>query len=349
MKNATLTSHGVKILSMLILATLFTMTFSVRAVISPVAWVGEDTLTQGDWLHPKANPLGDCQYGKYAHILPNAPRIEKQIPIGNFTVPIGGYVDLPNPPFNWDPEQVEGVDKWKAEPPYYDEFVSQLQGFCYYVNGTRIYPGTPPYIQYPVFEYAWDVWHVSQTDPREVYFTTSIPDTGNGPGWRLTCWDDGGERCQPEHGYFNVTLCFPGGTYFLSLYAYDYERDQRASQEYRIYDSTGTMLLASKQISGSTFDEGVYEIFRVNSPTGGSKIIVQVYNDAGHVPWEEEYPVDKSLNVLLSGIFVDKIAPVGGELEIPTGLGAITSWIGIASAVMVPASLVAYTLYRKKK
>ncbi len=302
MKNTLVTSHGVKILSILILVTLLTMSFGVGAVALPsVSWVGEDTLTKGDWLHPKANPLGDCQYGKYAFILPNPPRTHYQIAIGNYTVPIGGIVDLPDPPFSWTQEQVDNLDAWRAEPPYYDEFVSQIQGFSYYINGTRIFPGEPPYIQYPAFEFAWKDWDTSQTDPREVYFTRSIPDTGNGPGWRLTCWDDGGERCQPVHGYFNVTLCFPMGAYVLSLYAYDYETTSRYSEEYRIYDETGTQLLASKQIAGTVFDGGVYEIFRVNAPKGGSKIIVQVYNDAGHVPFPTSgpYPADRTFNVLL--------------------------------------------------
>ncbi|MEM2093849.1 MAG: hypothetical protein QXI32_00960 [Candidatus Bathyarchaeia archaeon] len=277
-----------------------------------VEWVAEDTITKGDWLfNPKGSPFGT--YGSCGHILPNAPQTYLETPIDAFSVPIGGYTELPNPPYNWAINQILGLPYHRLNPPYYDEYVpTSPPKITYDIDGTYYVVSETVKIQYPAFEYAWGDWHSTQTDPREVYYTMALPDTGGGPGWRLASWDDGGERCQPYHGYMNFTLTFPQGDYYLSLYAYDYERFSRWSQEYRIYDSTGTTLLASKQISGTVFDEGVYEIFRISAPEGGLTIILQVYNDAGHVG--EPFQPDKTNNVVLSGIFLDCIIPrVGGS------------------------------------
>jgi len=286
----------------------------VPSLASPgtVQWVAEDRITKGNWLFdPKGSPFGT--YGSCGHILPNAPQTGLETPIGEFSVPIGGYDALLDPPYNWAYNQFLGLPYHKQNPPYWDEYVPMSPTrITYYINGTRLAPSETIEIQYPAFEYAWEDWHSVQTEPREVYYTMAIPGTGGGPGWRLASWDDGGERCQPSHGYMNFTLTFPKGDYYLSLYAYDYERTSRWSQEYRIYDSTGTNLLASKGISGNVLDEGVYEIFRVTAPDDGLTIILQVYNDAGHVG--EPFPPDKTNNVVLSGIFLDCIIPrVGGS------------------------------------
>jgi len=305
-----------KVLLFCILASIFTASFAVvptSATTGTVMWTAEDTITKGDWFfNPKGSPFGS--YGSCAHILPNDPQKLTQVPVGKLSVPVGGFGDLPNPPYNWTVDQTAGLPFYKQDPTYWDEFATQSPPtLTYYVNGTRFLPPTGGPIQYPVFEFSWQDWHSTQTEPREVYYTMLIPGTGGGPGWRLSSWDDGGERSQPSHGYMNFTLTFAKGDYYLSLYAYDYERTSRWSEEYRIYDSTGTTLLASKGISGTVFDEGVYEIFRVTAPDGGLKIIVQVYNDAGHVG--QPYPPDKTNNVVLSGIFVDCIKPpqVGGQ------------------------------------
>jgi hypothetical protein len=281
-----------------------------------VAWVAEDVITKGNWyFNPIGSPMGT--YGSCAHFLPNAPQTGTETPIGVFPVPIGGFDALGDPPYSWAVNQILGLPYHRLNPTYYDEYATGSPPVVtYFINGTRYFPPEGGQIQYPAFEYAWGDWHTTQTEPREVYYTMAIPGTGNGPGWRLASWDDGGERCQPLHGYMNFTLTFPEGDYFLSLYAYDYERDTRWSQEYRIYDSTGTTLLASKRISGTVFDEGVYEIFSVAAPAGGLTIILQVYNDAGHVG--EPFPPDRTNNVVLSGVFVDCIVSppppqVGGE------------------------------------
>lgn len=157
-------------------------------------------------------------------------------------------------------------------------------------------------VQYPVFEWAWEAKGMgSASEPRAVYY----PIAGQ---WRKACWDDGGERSQPEHGYMDFHLTFPEGTYLLSLYAYDEERTTRASQTYEIYDETGTTLLVSKQISGDAFNDGIYETFKVVAESEGCTIIVRVYNDAGHP--------DPNINVLLSGIFVDKLEEIQIEVSI---------------------------------
>ena len=293
----------------------------------------EDTKTKGDWwFNPVGSPIG--RYGSCGHILPNSPQGDTQIPIGNFSVPIGGYIDLPNPPYNWPWEQIAGLPFYKPNPSYWDEYVSGNSGVMYHVNGTRFIPPTGGVVQYPGFEYAWADWHGSQTDPREVWYNTTIPVIG-GPGWRLASWDDGGERCQPMHGYLNFTITFPKqGRYLLSLYAYDYERLSRWSEEYRIYDKTGMTLLATRQINGTVFDEGVYEIFMVNVPASGLKIVVQVFNDAGHVAFP--IPSDRTNNVVLSGIFVDCYQPVGGEVAATDPSKTLISMTILATLTLVP-------------
>jgi hypothetical protein len=291
-----------------------------HAAYNPVSWVHEDTITKGNW-YPNAagSPIG--VYGSYAHILPNPPESETQVPIGNFSVPIGGYTDLPNPPYSWIASQIAGLPFWTPNPPYLDEYQSQSPQVTYFTNGTLFDP-IKAIIQYPTFEFAWELPQTSQgSDARRVFYPLADM-------WRLAAWDDGGERSFPTHGYINFTLFFPQGLYLLSLYAYDFERTSRQSEQYLIYDRTGTQLLASKQISGTTFDEGVFETFNVTAPIGGLKIIVQVYNDAGHP--------DLTNNVVLSGIFVDKLKPIGGEL-LPEGLltlGSLIAVLALSSAAV---------------
>ena len=195
-------------------------------------------------------------------------------------------------PYEWTQSQNSGLQFQRLNPPYWDEYVTLQPPVTYIVRGTHFcLPESPgDCIQYPAFEWAWSGWSPSRAsaDVRACYYATTIPGTGGGPGWRMAAYDDGGERCKPLHGWMNVTLTIPVGTYTLALYAYDKESKPdgdplaRYSQEYRIYDQTGTTLLASKQISGTNFDNGVYEIFDIVAPTGGLTIIVQVYNDSGH-------------------------------------------------------------------
>ncbi len=300
-----------------------------------VNWFAEDTITKGDWyFNPVGSPIG--VYGSYAYILPNPPTNYDEINIGPFSTPIGfdfsnstSWWILQSPPYNFTWEQVLGLGFYKPDPPYWDEYWSQVPNVTYYVNGTRYIPNpiyNTSYVQYPVFEWAWNTMHsfVSGQDPREAYY----PQLGQ---WRLACWDDGNERCGPFHGYMNFTMFFPEGRYLLSLYAYDYEMFSRDSQEYRIYDTEGN-LLASKQISGQSFDEGVFEDFEVIAPECGFTIVVQVYNDAGHVPFGYPYPEDRTNNILLSGIFVDKItehkAPALSPLLMATLMVAL-AFVGV--------------------
>jgi hypothetical protein len=296
-----------------------------------VVWTKEDTTTQGNWQNT---------YGKCAHIFPGAPSGGFQIPEGPMEVPGGDGTSFTDPYllqgtiYAWDPNQINGYANWylghearASTPPYWDEYVVANPSnpvITYSLDGTREYAGTPidKWIEYPVFTFAWsgfftnradlkypnyDGWDTTLMDPRPLYYTQNTPDVG-GPGWRAAAWDDGGERCQPPYGYMNFTLVFPiKGSYVLSLYAYDYEDVSRWSQEYRIYNEAGNQLLASKEIEGTVFDNGVYESFKVTVPDGGMTIILQVYNNAGHVPYVfgETYPADKTNNVVLSGIFVE--------------------------------------------
>ena len=309
-----------------------------------VYWFAEDATTKGDWLfNPVGSPIG--RYGSCGHILPNAPKNLTQIPIGNFSVPIGGYGDLPNPPYNWTTNQIAGIPSHRPDPPYWDEYVPDGSGVMYHVNGTKFTPLGGGTVQYPGFEWAYADWHVSQTDPREVWYNTTIPGVG-GPGWRLASWDDGSERSQPMHGYLNFTLTFPRqGRYLLSLYAYDYERISRWSQEYRIFDETGMMLLATRQINGTVFDEGVYEIFVVNVPASALTIVVQVFNDAGHVAAPSS--LDRTNNVILSGIFIDCYPPVGGEVLVTNPFKMLVPMIIIATIVIAPITAFACTKRRE--
>ena len=271
-----------------------------------VFYLGKDTLTQGNWTNAQGSPIG--VYGSYAHILPNAPVNHTEIPINNFSIPAGGYDpgDLLNPPYNWTTNQVEGLQYYMANPPYWDEYVSKQPVINYSLNGT-LYDG----IQYPAFEWLWNeqydpsyqidpygqVWNT--TDPRACWFTTTTNRSGTwigGPGTRLTAWDDGSERGFPSDGYFNVTMEFPDGIFMLSLYAYDYERevkgqDWRPSQSVYITDMAGNVL-ASGGMSGTQFDEGIYLQFLVCGP---ANIVV-------HTVKHED-----SINAVLSGIFVDKM------------------------------------------
>lgn len=465
--------------------------------VCSVEWLAEDTITQGDWyFDPEGSPIG--VYGSYAYILPNPPVTKVEVVVGDFSVPIGGYSELPDPPYNWTSSQIDGLAHHEPNPPYWDEYWSESPEVEYYVSGTEIcleprglvntenddemtrasvwwHPtevefdldltagtyllsfylldwaeagrtqditvthatdptvtgtgsasdfangkyenffvyltaaatldveiektgpsnavvsgvflstteidptdpltdeiywesedaatqghwegvygdigyikcawnvletktnyawdsdydeaddgitydvaeGVNQYaatyktdlcIQYPVFE--WDpkgsvggdpVWYGTPPvdDPRCAYY----PSEGE---YRFAVWDDGGERCKPEHGWMDFHLTFPEGTYLLSLYAYDYSRT-RQSLTYQIYEDVdgeiGT-LLDSRQISGDAFNEGVYEIFKVVAPAEGCTIIVRVNNDAGHPT--------PNLNVLMSGIFVDKLEQVCG-------------------------------------
>jgi len=227
-------------------------------------------------------------------------------------------------PFEWTQSQINGLPFQRLNPPYWDEYVTLQPPVTYIVRGTHFcLPESPgDCIQYPAFVWAWSGWSPSRAsaDVRACYYATTIPGTGGGPGWRMVSYDDGGERCKPLHGWMNVTLTIPAGTYTLALYAYDKESKPdgdplaRYSQEYRIYDQTGTTLLASKQISGTNFDNGVYEIFDIVAPTGGLTIIVQVYNDSGH--YAHGIPLTQTINVALSGIFVNKLSSNTGPSSV---------------------------------
>jgi hypothetical protein len=216
-----------------------------------------------------------------------------------------------NPPYNWSIWQIGGLPYSVLEPPYWDEYESEKPEILYSIKGTRITTESGEVIQYPAFSFAWSPWHSTQTGPREVFYES----LNNGSsGWRYMSWDDGGERCFPSHGYLNVTLVFPEGEWQLALYAYDHEaaatgnKKARDSQEYRIYDVNGG-LLDTAEISGTAFVSGVYEIFKVTAPHDGYTIIVQVYNSGTHYPKDSytngNYPPDHTINVVLSGIFVD--------------------------------------------
>jgi len=283
-----------------------------------VVYIGQDIITGGDWdgvtdpLNPVGSPIG--VYGSYAHILPGACGIDLEYPLGPFEVPLGEYEpeELPgllmDDPFFWTEAQVNGLLCYAPDPPYNDEYQSLNPPVTYLVRGTVVGPTGEPfpldYIQHPAFTWAWEDWQASQgADPRRVYYRTlGLPDH-----WILACWDDGGERCFPENGYIDFELYFPEGMYLLSLYAYDKEADgSRVSQEYQIFDLAMTPLLASEQISGTDYTGGIYKIYRIEAGAGGCTIIVRVNNDEGHDPL-----TGFQVNILLSGIFVDKLSVPG--------------------------------------
>jgi hypothetical protein len=180
-------------------------------------------------------------------------------------------------------------------------------------------------------EWAWNTMHdfVGGQDPREAYYPSLNQ-------WRLACWDDGAERCNPKDSYMNFTLNFPEGTYLLSFYAYDYEKLQpghiaaRDSQEYRVFSDNGT-LMTTRRISGIAFDDGVYEIFKVNAVDESCTFVVQVYNDGGHYSTKPR-PPEHTINTLVSAIFVDKLGPK----KVPS-LSPLLIFLLIASTTMVGA------------
>jgi hypothetical protein len=253
-----------------------------------VFYLGKDTVTQGDWQNAVGSPIG--VYGSYAHILPNPPRTGIEIPVGNFSVPVGGYTWTD---YGWTSTQKAGLPWNRTDPPYWDEYVSLEPKINYTLNGTLHDMPDIGLIQWPVFEWGWDDFNSS--DVRAAHFKTYVDPSG-GPGTRLTCWDDGGERDGAfpgidSEGYFNVTLEFPQGVFMLSLYAYDKERVQRPNQTITITNEEGAVL-ASGIMEGTEFDEGIYLQFVVCGPT---TIIVTVQRGV------------ESINAVLSGIFVDKL------------------------------------------
>jgi hypothetical protein len=223
-----------------------------------------------------------------------------------------------SPPYNWSEWHYEGLAYMKMDAPYWDEYVGSPGGpdngnITYSIAGTRVQVGSET-IQYPAFSFMWDYagWSETPDDHREVYYQNLWEE---GPGWILMTWDDGGERSFPTNGYINVTLTFPRGNWSMALYAYDYERAPagtwlaRAEQTYRIYDLNGNSLV-NTTIAGEIFDNGVYEIYEVTAPTDGYTIIVQVYNSGGHYPIDSDpFPLSHTINVVLSGIFIDEILP----------------------------------------
>ncbi len=227
-----------------------------------------------------------------------------EIPVSCFSKPCGsgGSSALANPPYDWTPTQIAGLAYWKTYSNFGNEYYSKSPAVTYSMQGTLMkVPPSGPTIQYPVFDWAWAGFTSTQTDHREVYYPTQNE-------WRLACWDDGGERGQPIHGYIDFTLTFPKGTYSLTIYAYDLEAS-RTSETFNIYDVTGTHLLASQQISNNlpvtgsnTFANGVYETFKVTVSGYSGSIILQVYNDLGH-----NTVAPSNNNVVLSGIFVNKM------------------------------------------
>lgn len=253
-----------------------------------IFYLGKDTVTKGDWQNATGSPIG--VYGSYAHILPNAPVNRTEIPVGNFSVPVGGfsYTD-----YGWTPDHIRGLPFNRTDPPYWDEYASLEPKVSYTLTGTLYNMPSIGVIQYPTFEWAWDDFN--STDPRAAHFKTHVEGAG-GPGRRLTCWDDGSERGFPSDGYFNITLSFPDGDFMLSLYAYDQERahgrEQRDNQTIYVTDAYGK-ILDFAVMNGTEFDEGMYVQFIVCGPT---TIIVQVKKSP------------KSVNAVLSGIFVDKVS-----------------------------------------
>jgi hypothetical protein len=165
-------------------------------------------------------------------------------------------------------------------------------------------------IQYPVFEWAWDFAKENRpTDLRAAYYPIMQK-------WRPAVWDDGGERGKPEHGYFDFNLHFPEGRYMLSLYTYDWERT-RSSQEYQLFNANDLeTILASSVVSGTDFNEGVYESFVLEAGAGGRDMVVRVYNDQG-------YPTN--INVLLQGVFVDCLRIPVLTCETAWGYNELTS------------------------
>jgi hypothetical protein len=251
---------------------------SVPNTLSPgeVVYYGSDSVTKGDW---QKGP-----YGTYAHILPNPPIKGTEIPVGNFSIPVGGfdYTD-----YGWSWEQKMGLPYNRTDPTYWDEYASLDPKINYTLTGSLVNMLGIGLIQYPVFEWGWDKFNSS--DPRAIHFEMNVPGAG-GPGTRLTCWDDGAENGHANS--FNVTMEFPAGYFMLSLYAYDKEIVQRPNQTIYITNEAG-VVLASAMMKGTEFDGGMYLQFVVCGPT---TIVVHV----------EKSP--KSINALLSGIFVDKLS-----------------------------------------
>lgn len=254
-----------------------------------VTWIANDTTTKGNWVGV---------YGSYAYILPLAgDRRGQEVPIGSFERPPSNYV-IGSPPFYWYNNQYSNLQYASTDPPYNDEFWTLSPKVHYNAKGTKmpVDEGFAP-IQQPLFEWEWSVWHATQTDPREVFYPAHN-------AWKLASWDDGGERGCPAHGYMEFYIRLPTGKWRVTLYAFDYEGYSRSTQLYQVMEKNGNVILAERQIGGTQFDEGIHVTFEVTNPNNNSFFTFRVYNDAGYgrEPW-----IGTSLNVVLSGIFVDKV------------------------------------------
>ncbi|MCJ7771036.1 hypothetical protein MUP37_05615 [Candidatus Bathyarchaeota archaeon] len=321
----------VSVCALIVLASMLLASSPLCFSLPIATYLGKDIVTKGDWTHAVGSPLGT--YGSYAHILPNPPVTETQVPVGNFSVPVGNFTYYD---YNWIPSQIAGLPFNRTAPPYWDEYVSLSPPVTYFLTGNQVIIPEIGLVKYPVFEWAWD--NFNSSDIRACVFKTNVPGAG-GPGTRLTCWDDGGERTSsPLKGYFNITMSFPAGQFMLSLYAYDKEGGSRDNQIIYITDTSGG-ILSTATMSGTDLDGGIYEQFVIYGPT---TVVVQVSKSL------------TSLNALLSGIFVDKFVPetkhypTGGtvfSVNMPNSLtGYATSALCVfASAIIVAVSLHIYT------
>jgi len=185
----------------------------------------------------------------------------------------------------------------QPEEPGYDVTGGELEVNYVVTNGnywawTDYYPAedtTAPC-------YSW-IWETPTEDVRACWYTeeqefTGYPTMEDAYEREAACWDS------HTYDYFTVDLSIPKGTFYLSLYALDHDTCAR-SETIEIFDSEGTLLTS---VAVSDFHYGVYERFLVEGPID---LVIKVTKTSG-------------ANSVLSGIFLDEVAPVTPP-ETPTG------------------------------
>lgn len=217
-----------------------------------IIYIGSDTETKGDWTgidNPVSSPIG--RYGSCAYILPDPPRNRVEEVVGDFHAPVGFSIDEPDTysllsqsPWDWTSSQVLGLENYKAESPYWDEFwtADGMEDFDYTLSGTYM----------------------------ELDSSRSLLDE-DGLYTRAACWFAGSAGSPDE---LDIELDVPEGEHMLSLYLIDWDDVGR--------EETVTVEVSTEEESESvdSFYDGVYLNFFVNLPDDG-QVNINVVKDNG--------------------------------------------------------------------
>jgi len=178
----------------------------------------------------------------------------------------------------------------QPEDPTYDVTGGTLTVNYTVTNGnywawTNYYPAEDTTA--PCYSY---IWETPTEDARACWYTeeqefTGYPTMEDAYEREAACWDS------HTHPYFTVDLSIPNGTFYLSLYALDYDTYAR-SETIEIFDNEGTLLAS---VAVRDFHDGVYERFLVEGPID---LVIKVTKTSG-------------ANSVLSGIFLDEVVTTG--------------------------------------